>query len=151
MSGSYNAALDAMVAAIQAVATTRIVTRTLVDLDQHQAADLQAGIFIVIADGVRGYPYEHSDYHNGVDAPSQTELGQFEFIVIGRGQLPEGSDGAAVEAAEFAMLAELEAVADAAIGSDPLLDLLLLRSELSGQLVAPYCTVYTRWRLRLFN
>ena len=89
MSRDRVGALNAMKAAILAAAPARMVTRTLVDLDQHTDEQMTAGLYIIVFDGVRSYPYEHSDYTDGIDAPSQTELGNNEFIVIGRGRLAE--------------------------------------------------------------
>lgn len=147
----YVDALNAMKAAVEAVAPERVVLRKLKDLDAHTAAEMAAGCFMIVPDGVRSYPYETSDAYPGIDTPSQTDLGNFEFAVIGRGLLKENAAGEDIDAAEDAMLAELEAVANAAIGTPILQDLHILRSEFSGQLLAPYYAVYTRWRVGLFN
>jgi len=151
MSNNYAAGLAAFIAALAMIAPSRAITRTLKDLDQHTDAEMQSGLYIVLADSVRSYPYEHSDYVGSLDGPRQTELAPFEFVVIGRGRLAENADGPAIEGAEQAMLTELETLADQAIANAPLQDLALLRSEFSGQLIAPYYAVYTRWRLRLFT
>lgn len=150
MKRDYGGAMEAMKAQILTVAPTRVVTRTLVDIDQHSDAEMKSGLYIILMGGVRSYPYEHSDYHSGLDAPSQTELGNINFVVIGRGRLPENATGPQIDDAELTMLDEMESVADAAIGNDELVDLQLLRSDMSGQLFAPYYSLTTYWRLRLF-
>lgn len=147
----YVDALNAMKDAVIAAAPDRVVLRTLKDLDQHTAEEMTKGCYMIVPDGVRSYPYETSDAHPGVDAPSQTDLGNFEFAIIGRGQLEERADGEAIDAAEDAMLAQLEAVADEAIGIEILQDLQIIRAEFSGQLLAPYYAIYTRWRVCLFK
>lgn len=148
---NYTAGLAAFIAALAALAPARVISRTLRDLDQHTDAEMQAGLYIVLADVVRSYPYVTSDYTGGAGFPSQTQLAPFEFVVLGRGRLAEDADGVAIEAAEQAMINELETLADQAIVNAPLQDLTLLRTEFSGQLLAPYYAIASRWRLRLFT
>ncbi len=155
MAGSYSSAVnrlkDALVAHLAGLGATRIVTRTYKDPSDRQAADLRKGIYTILCRGVEGYDYEASDHSGGIDAPNQTELGQFVMVITGQGSLSDKSEGEAIDSAEFAMLAELESFADAGITDDDLKDLLLRRTVMSQQQEAPYYWVFTEWRLRLFD
>lgn len=136
---------------LAAQAPLRGVTRTFRVHAQRSDAELAPGLFTVLANGVPDYPYEHSDYSPGLDAPSQTELGTLALIITGQIKLPEGCDGEAVEAAELAMLADLEAFADAAIADDALVTLRLLSARQSAQLDTPYGWIHTEWQLPLLE
>jgi hypothetical protein len=155
MAGSYSVAVTRIKAALIAYLATlpsdRVVTRTYKDPSERPAADLRKGIYTILCRGVDGYDYEASDHSGGIDAPNQTELGQFVFVITGQGSLPDKSEGEAIDDAEFAMLAELESFADQGITDDDLKDLLLRRTVMSQQQEAPYYWVFTEWRLRLFD
>lgn len=146
---NYTALLDAVRDALVAAAPGRVVTRTYCDFANREADELRAGIYTIVATGVREYPYERADFGGGEGGARQTDLGLFTFTVIGQFQLAEDATGEAVEAAEFEMLAELEAVADLAIASEELVDLRIERAGFSGQLDAPFGGVATDWTIRL--
>ena len=155
MASNYSGAVARLKTALEAhlagLSSDRIVTRTYKDVSERPAADLRKGIYTILCRGVDGYDYEASDHSGGIDAPAQTELGQFVFVITGQGSLPDKAEGEAIDAAEFAMLAELESFADQGITDDDLKDLLLKRTVMSQQLEAPYYWVMTEWRLRLFD
>lgn len=140
-----------LAAALAAQFTARSVTRSFRMHSERSDSELAPGLFTVISNGVADYPYEHSDYGPGLDAPAQTELGVLQLIITGQIKLPEGSDGEAVEAAELDMLADLEAFANAAIGDDPLVTLRLLSARQSAQLDTPYGWIHTEWQLPLLE
>lgn len=129
----------------------RKVVRSFVPHAQLDDADLAPGRFTVIGVGVSSYPYEHSDYGPGVDAPQQTELGDMRLIITGQMKLPEGASGQDVEDAEDEMLADLEAFANAAIADNQLVTLRLLSARQSGQIDAPYGWIHTEWELPLLE
>lgn len=151
MSSDYRGALARILNLLSTAYPDRVVTRSYKDFADHKDADLSRGIYTILPRGVEGYDYEASDPSGGVDGPRQTELGAFVFTIVGQQKLQKGSDGEAIDAAEFAMLHELESFADAGIDDDDLKDLLLRRTVMSQQLEAPYAWVYTEWRLRLFD
>jgi hypothetical protein len=155
MASNYSGAVVRLKAALEAhlagMSSDRVVTRTYKDLGEHKAADLRKGIFTILCRGVDGYDYEASDHSGGIDAPAQTELGQFVLVITGQGSLQDKAEGEAIDEAEFAMLAELESFADQGITDEDLKDLLLKRTVMSQQLEAPYYWVMTEWRLRLFD
>jgi len=129
----------------------RGVTRSFLPHAQRSDDELAPGLFTVLSNGVASYPYEHSDYGPGLDAPAQTELGELELVITAQIKLPEGSTGEAVETAELDMLADLEAFANAAIGDELLVTLRLLRARQSLQLDVPYGWVHTEWHLPLLE
>lgn len=151
MSGSYRAAMARIADQLAIACPARLVTRSYLEFGDRKATDLQRGVYCVLSSGVASYDYEASDHWGALDGPLQTELGTFEFTVVGQMKLPDKSLGEAIEDAEFAMLAELEAFADRGIADDTLKDLRLMRSTLSQQLEAPFAWVHTSWRLRLFD
>lgn len=146
---NYPAMLDAVRDALIEAAPGRVITRTYRDFADRDADDLRTGIYTIVSTGVREYPYERADFSGGVGGARQTDLGVFTFTVIGQFQLAEDATGEEVEAAEFELLAELEAVADAAIASEELVDLRIERAGFSGQLDAPFGWVATDWTIRL--
>ncbi|MBN8922350.1 MAG: hypothetical protein BGP10_12410 [Rhodanobacter sp. 68-29] len=146
-----SARIDYLAAALSAQFPARSVTRTFRMHTERPDSELEPGLFTVLGNGVADYPYEHSDYGPGLDAPAQTELGALRLIVTGQIKLAEGTEGAQVEAAEFDMLADLEAFANAAIGDDKLVTLRLLNARQSAQLDAPYGWIHTEWLLPLLE
>lgn len=140
-----------LAAALSAQFPARRVTRSFRLHAERADAELAPGLFTVIGNGVADYPYEHSDYAPGLDAPAQTELGALQLIITGQIKLPEGSDGAAVEGAELDMLADLEAFANAAIADEQLVTLRLLSARQSAQLDTPYGWIHTEWLLPLLE
>lgn len=140
-----------LAAALAAQFPTRGVTRSFRMHSERSDAELTPGLFTVIANGVADYPYEHSDYGPGLDAPAQTELGTLQLIITGQIKLPEGSEGDAVETAELDLLADLEAFANAAIADDQLVTLRLMSARQSAQLETPYGWIHTEWQLPLLE
>lgn len=126
----------------------RRVTRAFMNHTERQDADLEAGVLTVIGTGVPDYPYEVSDYGG---YQRQTERGLVALVITGQLKLPEGTDPALVETAEWQLLAELEAFADQAIGDPLLVELRLLSARMSGQLDVPYGWVHTQWQLPLLE
>lgn len=140
-----------LAAALAAQFPARGVTRAFRMHTERNDSELAPGLFTVISNGVADYPYEHSDYGPGLDAPAQTELGALQLIITGQIKLPEGSDGEAVEGAELDMLADLEAFANAAIADEQLVTLRLLNARQSAQLDTPYGWIHTEWLLPLLE
>lgn len=152
MTASAKAArLAYLLAVLTAQFPGRDVTRTFRLHTERDDSELAKGLFTVLANGVAGYPYEHSDYGPGLDGPAQTELGDLRLIIVGQIKLPEGSAGDAVEDAELDMLADLEAFANAAIANDPLVTLRLLNCRQSAQIDTPYGWIHTEWALPLLE
>lgn len=146
-----SARIDYLAAQLQAQFAERGVTRTFRMHTERADAELVPGLFTVLGNGVADYPYEYSDYGPGLDAPAQTELGALRLIITGQIKLPEGSEGHAVEAAEFDMLADLEAFANAAIADNLLVTLRLLSARQSAQIDTPYGWIHTEWLLPLLE
>jgi hypothetical protein len=149
MSSNYAGAMARIATQLAAFAPTREISRTFMDFARRPDATQKKGVYVLLPRGVEGYDYEASNHFAG--DPPQTELGAFVFVITGQIKLPENAAGEAIDAAEFAMLAELERFADAGITDEDLKDLLLRRSVLSQQQEAPYAWVFTEWRLRLFD
>jgi hypothetical protein len=146
-----SARLAYLAAALAAQFPARNVTRSFRMHAERQDSELAPGLFTVLGNGVADYPYEHSDYGPGLDAPAQTELGALQLIITGQIKLPERSEGEAVETAEFDMLADLEAFANAAIADEQLVTLRLLSARQSAQLDTPYGWIHTEWLLPLLE
>lgn len=149
MSSNYVAAVARIKQLLTARVPARVVTRTYQELGLRDAADLEKGIYTILCRGIEGYHYEVSDHWD--DSTPQTELGDFVFTIVGQMKLDEDAEGEDVDAAEFAMLAELESFADSGIADETLKDLLLRRAVMSQQQERPYAWVFTEWRLRLFD
>lgn len=146
-----SARIDYLAAALATQFPARGVTRAFRMHTERNDSELTPGLFTVLSNGVGDYPYEHSDYGPGLDAPAQTELGSLQLIITGQIKLPESSDGKAVETAELDMLADLEAFANAAIADDKLVTLRLLSARQSAQLDTPYGWIHTEWLLPLLE
>lgn len=150
----YNALLEAVKAKLGAIAPARIVTRTYQSFEHRNEPDLQTGIFTIVAAGVRAYPWDRVDSADGSpDGPGATSLPVFSFRVIGQGLLPEGADGPAIEAAEFAMLQQIEELADELVRDETLDEaeelcrVVLQGVDQSSQLEAPYYWIATLFTL----
>lgn len=112
---------------LQAQAPARKVTRSFHDFAQRAAADLDAGIYTVLAQGESNFP-------NYVGR--QGEFGILAISIIGQIKLAEDSEPSAVEDAEFLMAAEIKALTAAPPAG---IDSLLLHSyRQSSQLEHPY-------------
>ena len=150
MSIDYDALMAAIAEKLGEVSDGRVVTRSYRDFAHRLDSDLQAGIYTVLPGGVREYPHERSDHE---EASGQTAMPVFAFRIIGQGVLEEAAEGDAIDAAEFAMVAELEAFADAVISDDTqdqyeeLCRIRLLGWDQSSQLEAPYYWVAARFEL----
>jgi hypothetical protein len=141
----YAGLMVAVVTALaEAAGSGRVITRTYADFDARPEPDLVAGLYTVLAAGVREYPWDRCDSADDASGPGATALPVFMFRVLGQGLLPEGADGAAIEAAEFAMVSEVEALADALVTDDSLdqheelCRVVLKGIDQSQQLEAPY-------------
>lgn len=129
-----------------AINPARVVTRTFRDFaSRDELTELTPGIFTITFAGVRAYPADRCDQHDG-DGPGATALPVFRFRITGQQfiPLPDADDGAALEAAEFSMLQDIERLADRLM-SDHTLDhfevlsrLTLQSVQTSEQLEAPY-------------
>jgi len=140
-----------LAAALAAQFPARGITRSFRMHSERDDSELTPGLFTVLSNGVADYPYEHSDYGPGLDAPVQTELGALQLIITGQIKLAEGGEGEAVETAELDMLADLEAFANAAIADEQLVTLRLLSARQSAQLDTPYGWIHTEWLLPLLE
>lgn len=141
----YAAQLDAIVAALQAINPDRVVTREYQDFANRAQSTLQAGVWSVLPGGVKRYAYEVSDNGGPTDSLRATEHGTFVVTIVGQLLLPEDCTGVDVDNAEFAMLQELEALADAAMDTPGIEALQLLDAQMSGQLERPYAWVTSTW------
>lgn len=137
--------MASLFAALAAALPDRDVTRNFIIHTALPDADLEAGRFTIISAGVAGYPYETSDYNGSPSGPRQTEDATLQLVITGQIKLPEGSEPSAVEDAEHAMLADLEAFADAAIADPVMVALRILRARQSQQLDVPYGWIHTEW------
>lgn len=143
MSVDYAALMGSIAGALALLAPDRVVTRTYRDFEQHAHEDLESGVFTVLAGGVSRYP---TDWCDTLDAegPTATALPVFAFRILGQGVLAEGADGADIEAAEFALMAEIEALASTLVsdeslpGHEELCRTVLRGIDQSNQLEAPY-------------
>lgn len=131
---------------LSAINPARVVTRTFRDFDaRDHTTELTPGIFTITFAGVRQYPADRCDQHDG-DGPGATALPVFRFRIVGQAVLNEddAADGALLEATEFDMLRDIERLADRLV-SDHTLDhfevlsrLTLQSVQTSEQLEAPY-------------
>lgn len=145
MASNYDALLEAIVAKLAAIATTRIVTRSFVEFDVRNQDELEQGVFTVLPRGVMNYPYERSDAGEG---SIQTDLGSFGFVIVGQGRVAESADGIEVDRYELAMIAELEQLADQVIEDELLAEAYIDDATMSGQVERPFCWVASTWRIR---
>lgn len=144
----YSAILQSVADKLAELYPDRVVTRTYRDFADHSQADLHAGVFTLIPEGIPRYPYERAD----TDA-ARTELPVFAFRLLGQGELAENATGPDVDAAEFDMIHEIEALTEALISdsSDPQHDqlcrLLITSVDQSAQLERPYYWIAARFEL----
>lgn len=148
MSTRYLPMLEAIKAQLEAINPARIVTRSYKDFRNRPQEDLLAGVWMVISSGVRSYPYEVSDNQVDSDTLRATEHGRLVVRITGQLLLPDpDSDGAAIEAADFALLHEVEQLADAAIEVPDLMALVLKSARTSQQVDAPLAWLDTEWEV----
>lgn len=124
---SMDSTLATLAAALQTIAPARVVTREFKDFADRPRAELLAGVWTVLNLGV-------SSYINPVHTPGRQPVRR--VLVVGQIELPEDSTGLQVEQAEYALAAEMEALAQAAQQSVP--GLVLNTWSQSGQLETPY-------------
>lgn len=145
----YADLIGAVAEALAEVAPTRVITRTFRDFEQRdEANELTPGIYTLTFAGVRSYPWDRCDQHDG-EGPTATAFPVFRFRITGQCVLDAraAEDGAAVEAAEFDMLTEIEQLADRLVADDTLdqhdelCRVVLLNVVASEQLEAPYAWV----------
>lgn len=155
MSGvSYTTLMATIASTLQTVAANgRIVDRTYRSFDDRKESDLAKGVFTVLAGGVSRYPGDWCD--SDIDAygePSATALPVFRFRVLGQGFVGEKGTGPDVEAFEFGLIADTEALANALVKDDTLaghielVRVVLKGIDQSNQLERPYC-----WTAALFE
>lgn len=147
----YVTLLEAMKVALAARAAGRVVTRDYLPFNLRAQPDLEAGIYTILPGPIGPYPYEVSDNGGATDSLRATECARLRVTVIGQMLLPEGAAGVDVDAAEFEMLAELEALADDAIETETLIALKLLSARPSGQVESPYAWIHTEWEVFPLN
>lgn len=134
----YGAVLEQLQALVQAQAPERVVSLDHRDFNDIPDDELLSGVYTILPAGVASYSYEF--------LPG--DLGQFEVLITGMGKLAEDTKPSACNAAEFAMLRELEAVAQTHFEHPALIGELQLQSAVqSAQLEHPYYWVVTRWRV----
>lgn len=95
--------MEAIRAALAAKYPARVVTRRFVDFPQHPDADLQAGIYTLLAGGEAEFKNLNRAYNAKDGKQSITLLGQIRVPA----QANEEADGLAVEQAEFALRDEV--------------------------------------------
>lgn len=150
MSTRYLPILDAIAAALLAINPQRVVTRHWRDFADQPEELMRKGVWIARCEGVSGYSYEASDGNFATDGLRATEHGRMAIILIGQLLLPLNADGsnptgAQIDAAEFALVHELEQLADDAIETDTLMALKLCDVRLSQQADSPYAWVFSTW------
>lgn len=128
----WNARMTALVAALAAVNTSRIVGRNFQRMSELNDTDLELGVFTVMSSSASGL---HRPF--GV----ATEASRQKVLIIGQLRVPNSSgsegDGAAVEAAEFSMMADLEALVSSQLAEN-ISGIEWLGVTQSRQLDAPY-------------
>lgn len=138
MSTDYTAVMNAIVAELRLVAPKRVITRRYQDFAAMRAEDLKKGVITLLPAGVAAYPYEQRP----------GDCGQFQVLITVQGVLHETAAGELIDAAEFAALNQLEALAAREYERPDLLAALtLLNATQSAQLEAPYWWVMTRWEV----
>lgn len=148
MSLNYLAVLEAIAEKLAEVAADRVVSRQYKDFTDRTREQLEAGIYTLVPTGIRDYPYERAD-----DDGARTELPVFTFLLTGQGVLADDATGEEIDAAEFAMVEEIEALANAVVEDDSLAEhdqlcrLRLLGIEQSSQMEAPYYWIAARLEL----
>lgn len=147
MSTRYELLLQAVKTALAARAPGRVVTRAYESFENRAAADLDQGIYSILPGPIGPYPYEVSDHQGGTDSLRATQCARMRISIVGQLRLAESATGEDVDAAEFAMLAELEQLADDAIETDTLMALKLVSARPSQQAEKPYAWIHTEWEV----
>lgn len=128
----WDARMVALVAALAAVNVDRIVGRNFQRRSDHNDADLEKGVFTVMSRSASGL-------HRAMGVAS--EASRQKVLIVGQIRVPNSGgaegNGEAVEAAEFAMMADLEALMDSQL-AEIISGLEWLGVTQSGQLEAPY-------------
>lgn len=145
MSTRYSAMLAAMAAALATINPDRVVTRRWRDFDHQTESDLRKGIFIVRPASIGPYPYETSDNGGATDDLRATQHGRVQLTIVGQIYLGEQANGEDVDAAEFALIHELETLADQLMEDDKLVAVVLKTVQMSQQIECPYAWVHTTW------
>lgn len=131
-----------LVTAIQTAAPTRVVTREYKDRAYIDPADLIAGVFTVISRGVKGFS----------NLPGRmASFGRHQVLVTGQMVIDEETLGRAatgpeVEAAEFAMVAELQATARSSL-PESIGGLEMIEFAQSGQHERPHGWVAVKFEI----
>lgn len=120
--------LDALVTALQAVAATRTITRAYKDFAERPQADLEAGVFTILSKGVESYQ---------TVVGRAASYGLHQVLIVGQVKVADNAAGSAVDEAEFGLLEDLQALANAVL-PEPLGGFLLLRFTQSQQVEFPY-------------
>ncbi len=101
--------IDALVALFQSVAPARVITRDLQDFAVRDDFDLLAGVFTFVTTGVTGYQ----------NTPGlAAALGTAGLIIIGQIRVVEDAAGEVLEEAEFLMMDDVKALANADLPSN---------------------------------
>ena len=150
MSGiDYADLIGAVAQALAEVAPSRVITRSFRDFEQRdEETELKPGIYTLTFAGVVRYPWDRCDQHDG-EGPSATAFPVFRFRLTGQRVLDAraADDGAALEAAEFEMLSEIEQLANRLVADDGLPEheelcrVVLKNVVTSEQLESPYAWV----------
>lgn len=151
MSERYGPLLEAVKTAMGAINVDRVVTREWKRLQDYPQSDLERGIWTIRFAGVDRYPYEASDSQLDTDDARATANGRVRLTIIGQLKLAEDASGLDIEAAELALIHELEQLADEAIETDELMALLIKDATTSQQVEAPYAWVYSTWEVFPLN
>lgn len=147
MSTRYLLLLETIKGRLAALVPDRVVTREFKDHADRSRAELAAGIYTIQAGPIGPYPYEASDDQAMDSELRATECARMRLTIIGQRQLPVNCSGEDVDAAEFEMLAELERLADEALGDEVTASLLLLSALPSRQAEKPYAWIHTEWEV----
>lgn len=147
----YIPMLEAIVTTLQSVAPTRTVTRVSSEFANRDQLTMAEGIFLVLPGSVRAYDYEVSDNQSSDNGLRATAQGRLAFTISGQQYLGESATGLDVDAAEFAMLADLESLVDEAVRTEGLQALLLKSVEFSGQVETPWARITSSLELFSLN
>lgn len=138
--------LDALADALALAGPDRLVTRNWTDFANHQAEDLERGIWTVRWSGMGPLTYETSDNNGITDGMRATQVAPLEFTVLCQQELPANATGEDVDTAELAMLDELDAVAAAVIDIPGAETLQLVTVVPSQQIECPFAWVLSTWK-----
>jgi len=124
--------IDMISAALKQASPQRVVTRDLKDFSDHDAQDIQKGVFTLINQNV------HAD---------ENDIEYLDLLLVGQIELAEGALPSAIEEAELTMIDEVRHFCQGLYGTQ------IVRGKFrqSAQLDAPYGFISGTLRVGPFN